>query len=496
MGTTNLTVTAAIPTSITVTPFEVTIATNATQAYTAVVIYDIGTQATVTGQCMWTSSNTAVATIALGGGGGGGGMTATARGLGGGDTIITCTYTAQGVTVTGTGTLHVTPATVPVSLNITPDPNSCTVGGTAPAFVATVTLSNGTTQTVTNTATWTTADATIAGISTTGMTRGVATCLKTGMTVVTATYNNSGVTVTATATLNVEGMPTGVVISAAASSLLVGQSQAYTTSVLFSNNTSRVIPPNSTEMICSSSATGIATLEVMGNNRTGTCRGDLGTATFTCTYTPTGSTTSVMGTATLECQDQMPTQINIAPTSSTVAQGTVFTLTATATFADGSMMNITANAGATLTDSSNGTIVLVNNSGATKGQVEARSQGTATVKVTFRGIDSAPATITVGPVAPASLSITPTGGTLPVGSTSNFSAILLMSDKTTQDVTQTATWTSNATGMDGGTAIATVSNTGTRGVVTAVSAGTARITATYTPAGGTALSDFVNVTVP
>jgi hypothetical protein len=160
------------------------------------------------------------------------------------------------------------------------------------------------------------------------------------------------------------------------------------------------------------------------------------------------------------------------------------------------MMNITANAAATWTDSSNGVIVQVNNSGALKGQVNTITQGTATVTVTFRNIQAqAPATITVGPVAPVSLSITPTGATLPIGSMANFSAIMLLSNQTTQDVTANATWTSSGAAMDGGTAIATVSNTGTKGVVTGVSSGSARVTATYTPAGGTPLTDTVTVTV-
>jgi hypothetical protein len=77
----------------------------------------------------------------------------------------------------------------------------------------------------------------------------------------------------------------------------------------------------------------------------------------------------------------------------------------------------------------------------------------------------------------------------------NFSAIMLLSNQTTQDVTANATWTSSGAAMDGGTAIATVSNTGTKGVVTGVSSGSARVTATYTPAGGTPLTDTVTVTV-
>jgi hypothetical protein len=463
-----------------VTPFEVTIATAGTQAYTAVVIYDIGTQATVTGQCMWTSSNTAVATIALGGMGMN--MTATARGLGGGDTTITCTYTAQGVTLTGTGTLHVTPPTVPTSINITPDPHSCAVGGTAP-FVATVTYNNGTTATVTNTATWTTADGTVAGISTTGATRGVATCIKTGMTTVTVTYNNSGVTVTGTATLNVDGTPTGVSISAAAQNLSVGQNQAYTTAVLFSAGPARTIPANSAEMLCVSSNPAIATLQVAGNTRTGACV-DVGMVTFTCTYTPTGSTTSVMGSTTLDCQDQIPTSIAIAPTSATLSQGEAINFTATAIFpGTTNPQDITTNAATTWT-SSMPAIVSINTIAPNKGRATSLAQGTAVITVDFRGVQAS-ATVTVGPLAPLNLTVTPPGTTITAGTTQQYLALLNMSDGTSPDVTANCNWTLTST-ADGGTGGITISNTGaTKGLLTipGTTPGGTRVTLTVTYTG-------------
>jgi uncharacterized protein YjdB len=497
MATTNITVTPAIPTGITVTPFEVTILTNGTQNYTAVVIYDIGTQATVTAQCMWTSSNTSVATIALGGGGPGG-MTATARGLGGGDTTITCTYTAQGVTVTGTATLHVRPPVIPMSINITPDPQSCTVGGTG-AFVATAVWSDGTSTTVTNTATWTTADATIAGISTTGATRGVATCIKTGTTTVTVTFNNGGVTVTGTATLNVTGTPTGVTVSANALSLVVGQNQAYTTAVLFSDGTSRQIAANSTEMVCLSSDPTIATIQVAGNARTGACLA-VGMVTYTCTYTPTGSTTSVNGTTTLDCQDQIPTSISIAPTTATLSLGAGINFTATAIFpGTTNPQDITQNA-TTTWSSSNAAIVTITTTG-TKGRATSVAEGTAVITVDFRGV-TATATVTVGPLAPVNLTITPNTTSLSssTSATYQYYALLNMSDGTSPDVTANCNWTLTST-ADGGAPGITISNTGaTKGLVTVVANGTPvgtrlTLTATYTGTAGTVPPVTLNITV-
>ncbi|HMI83235.1 MAG TPA: Ig-like domain-containing protein [Polyangiaceae bacterium] len=494
MGTTNVTVTPAIPTGITVTPFTATINTGGTQAYTAVVIYDIGTQATVTGQCMWTSSDVAVATIMLGGGGGGGGGNATATGRGGGMVTITCNYTGAGVMVSGTAQLTVIGPTLPVSLNITPDTAAVTVGGMV-QFTATVTNDNGTTANVTNTSTWTVlSDAgTVAGVSTTGNARGLATGLAAGTATIQASYAAMGVTVVGTSTLTVEGMPTGVTISPGNASILVSQMQAYTTSVLFSDGSSRTVAANSTEMLCTSSDTTVATIGAMGNNRQGQCLAP-GTVTLTCTFTPTGSTTGVNGTTSLECLDRIPTGLEVVPTTSTVPQGQTVTYLATARFSDGSTLNITTSAEATWLSSNVG-IANVNNSGMMKGQATTTGQGTVTITVTFRGVTGT-AMLTVGPVAPIGLTISPTGGTYNVGATGQYQAILQMSDQTSMTVTAMCNWTASPPAADGGMPVATVSNAGaTKGLVTAVSMGSSTITATYTGTAGSVSPATVRITV-
>ena len=482
MGSTNITVTPAIPTLITVSPATATIAVNATQAFTAVVIYDIGTQATVTNQCMWASSNVPVATM------GTGNAAATATGRGGGMSNITCTYTAAGVTLMGSATLTVTPITLPVSLNVTPDPVTVTTGGTAP-LTAIVTYDNGTTANVTNQASWAVyQDAgMIASVSTLGnMGRGVVTGIAPGTTTVQASFVAGGVTVYGTAVVTVEGTPTGLTLSPGVANLQVGQTQNFTVTVLYSDGNSRAIPPNNTQTVCASSDTGIANFQIMGMNRVATCLTE-GTVTLSCTYTPVAPP-GVTGTAQLECQSPVPTRIDIAPGNTTVALGQTVTYTATATYADGTMANITTNALTTWTSSATG-VAIINNSGGTKGQANTLSQGMTTISVSFRGV-MASVTLTVGPIAPIGLSITPTGGMLPVGSTTQYSALLLMSDGTTQNVTQMATWTSSTPGGDAGPAVATVSNTGTRGVVTAVNPGNAQIRAAYQT-----FTDQVNVTV-
>jgi uncharacterized protein YjdB len=68
-------------------------------------------------------------------------------------------------------------------------------------------------------------------------------------------------------------------------------------------------------------------------------------------------------------------------------------------------------------------------------------------------------------------------GTAPgVGGTAQFTALAVMSDGTSQDVTSSSTWSSSNTG------VATVSSTG---LVTGVAVGTVTVQATYTNVIGT-----------
>jgi trimeric autotransporter adhesin len=105
---------------------------------------------------------------------------------------------------------------------------------------------------------------------------------------------------------------------------------------------------------------------------------------------------------------------------------------------------------------------------------------------TFRSICATVIALTLGvgvaacgssPTAPATVqSVTVSGGTPVVGSSSQFTALANMSNGTSQDVTSLATWTTSDN------TVATVSSTG---VVTAVADGSASVQATYQTVTGT-----------
>ncbi len=86
-----------------------------------------------------------------------------------------------------------------------------------------------------------------------------------------------------------------------------------------------------------------------------------------------------------------------------------------------------------------------------------------------------------------SLTVTPANPNVTINQQQALTATGLYSDGTSQNLTQTANWTSGAT------SVATVATSGTRGVVTALTSGTALITASVS---GTSVSGSTLVTVP
>ncbi|MFT3691615.1 MAG: Ig-like domain-containing protein [Kofleriaceae bacterium] len=94
--------------------------------------------------------------------------------------------------------------------------------------------------------------------------------------------------------------------------------------------------------------------------------------------------------------------------------------------------------------------------------------GTATVTAMV-GTTTATTTLTVTAATLVSLAITPDPASVVPGGTTQLTATGTFSDSSTLDMTQTSAWTSDQPGT------ATVSATGTRGVVTGVAVGTATI---------------------
>jgi hypothetical protein len=169
-GTAKLSVVAKAVTAISVSPSTASIVAGATQQFTATATYNDSSTANVTAAANWTAATTTVATMSPAG---------LATGVAAGSTTVTASLSG----VSGTATLGVA-AKVVTAVSVSPSPASV-VAGTTQQFTAAATYSDSSTADVTATAHWTTANAAVAMISSTGLLTAVAS----GSTTVTASLS-------------------------------------------------------------------------------------------------------------------------------------------------------------------------------------------------------------------------------------------------------------------------------------------------------------------
>lgn len=169
--------------------------------------------------------------------------------------------------------------------------------------------------------------------------------------------------------------------------------------------------------------------------------------------------------------------IQVTPANPTIAPGATQQFTATGSFSDGSTRNLTSTANWLSSTASVATI-------STGGLATAVAGGPTTISASFGGITGS-TTLTVAnslvsiAVTPAAITINPVAP----GNTQQFTAIGTFADKTTQDLTATATWQSSSS------TIATISS---GGLATGVAPGGVTISATSSGVTGTATLTVAN----
>ncbi len=476
-GTATLTVGAPLLSSIMIAPTDATIEVGNTQAFTVTAVYQNGTTAQVAGT--WTSSDTAVATIAATGGGGG--RRAVVTGVAAGTTSITVTY--QGLT--DSATLTVTAAPTLVGLTVTPaSPASILVGATQ-QFQATAVFSNGTTTTVTGTASWTTSDGNIASVSSGGGGpggggpggggRGLATGIGAGTATITATYNGF----TASASLTVRNpTPTGLLVTPSAASIVVNGTQQFVAVVTLDDGTTQTVT-NATSWTTSNGAMASITTGGGGGPGGGGGRG-LATGIAAGTVTVTATYGGFTATASLTVSAATPTALVVTPAAPSVQVGLTQAFVATLIYSDNTTAVVTAQASWSSSDASVATITNAGGGpgGGGRGTATAIASGTATITATYGGL-SGTATLTVTDPPLAYVQVTPTNPSIPVQAFAQLTATAVFTDNSTRNVTALATWSSS----DASVAVV-ASSGGTIGRATALAEGTATITATYQGSSG------------
>ena len=147
--------------SIAVTPVNPSIPTGTSQQFTATGTYTDNSTADLTASVVWASSNSAVATISVGG---------DATGTGLGSTTISAT---SGHIIGSTISTVFTPSPVLTAVTVSP-PNPSIPLGNSVQLTATAVYSDSSMQNVTNSAIWTSSNTTVVSVSNTGLAGSVA----------------------------------------------------------------------------------------------------------------------------------------------------------------------------------------------------------------------------------------------------------------------------------------------------------------------------------
>jgi Bacterial Ig-like domain (group 2) len=159
------------------------------------------------------------------------------------------------------------------------------------------------------------------------------------------------------------------------------------------------------------------------------------------------------------------TSIELTPTNPSIAVGTNQQFTVTGVYSDHSTQDVTQFAQWTSSDTNKVTV-------SSAGMASGKGIGSATVTAHVDGFSHASPVTVTGAVL-QSLAINPTNPSIAKGTTQQFTVTGTFSDHSTQDLTTTVTWASSSTG------VASISNAaGSKGLATAVGAGTTTITAT------------------
>ncbi len=451
--------------SVAITVPDASLPNGTTEQLQATGTYKSGKTGNVTANTTWSSSPTGTVSINTSG---------LATGIAQGTTSVTATVVGT-TTITGTASLTVGPPLL-TSIAVSASTTSLTYPGTL-QFTATGTYSDGSTGNITSTATWVSSNTAAATITSGGM--------------ATAADPTSSTTTNITASLNgITSAPFGLTVVNAAPALqtiVITGTQGSTTPAApsLANGTSvqlyatGVYNNNSTQDLTTQvswSSTSDATVSNSSGSQGLVTASAVGSATVTATLG------TVSGNALVSITPAVLASIAISPTTVTSwPQGTTQQFTATGTFTDGSTQNITT----TVTWSVSSTAATIVASGATGGLATGVSQGPVIVSASAPGVPTASTqTLTVGPAALVSVSISPANASIALGTNETFTATGNYTDGSTQNLTSAVTW-SAAPDPTGGATFPVNSS-----IATATAEGVVTITATPTsgPAGTTALT--------
>ncbi len=393
--------------SLAVVPATPTIPKTTKQQFRALEGFNNGATSDVTSTVAWSSSAPGVASISTSGA-----TKGLATGLAVGATTIAAKLTIPALT--GSTTLAVSPAPL---TSITVSPGTASVAaGLNQQFSALARFADGSTQDVTALAGWSSTSASVASIGPTGL----ATTTTPGTTNIVASIG----TVSGSAALTVNpAVLTSISVTPGTAAVAAGLTQQFLANGSYTNGTTKDVSAlatwsSSNAALASVGATGLATTSTTGIV---TIQATLGT---------------VSGSATLTVNSATLTSVSISPGTAAVAAGLTQQFSAAGTYTDGSTRDVSSQA---VWSSSNPAAASVGSAGLAATIATGMTSIGASV-----GAQSASAQLTVGPAALASMTVSPSSGTIGVGSNLQYTATGVYTDGTTKNLTGAVAWTTDA----------------------------------------------------
>lgn len=420
---------------ISVTPSAAAVLIGGTEPFAATAILTDGTSLDVTSAATWTSTQPGTATIDAQG---------VATGVGAGETDIKATM--GGLSDTAHLSVGLT------SLAVAPPLATVMVGETV-NYTATATFANGATRDVTDDVDWSTDNTSKAAVE-----KGTVIGLGDGTTTVVARLEGQS----ASAQLNVVTVPTvtGITVTPPTAALSIGASQPLTAVATYSDGTTADVTQNATWTSASPNIVDVSVAGVVLGVSAG------GPVNVTATYAGQVATAqvSVNGPATV-------VSVTLTPTAASVAVGASQTFTATATWSDTSVQDVTRFATWT---SANSGVATVNDQGQVLGVA---SGGPVLISASFGGQTGGANVTVTGTPTLQSITVTPATARVYPKEHQGFTATATYSDASTSDITTQAAWSSSNPGA------APVDELG---VAEGLTPGTTTITATLGAVSGNA----------
>jgi hypothetical protein len=296
--------------SILVRPLDTSIQVGKTQQDMAIAAYSDGSTSNITGDCTWTSSDSAAASIDTLG---------LATGVGLGATTIRATLEE----ISGSADLAIIAPTVLESISVTPESVTIGVDDTR-QFRATGAYSDGSTSDITGDVTWESSDPTVASIDTLGLATGVALGTTTIMAALEGISDSTSLTVIVPILESISVTPESVTIG-------VDDTRQFRATGAYSDGSTLDITGDVT---WESSDTAVATIDT----------GGLATAVASGTTAIMAALEGISDSATLNVTEVAPTleSVSVTPESAEIEGGQTRQYKATGTYSDSSMVDITA----------------------------------------------------------------------------------------------------------------------------------------------------------